>query len=428
MFYISKLALLFLATFLPFWGSALAAQVKANSSLVGTVLSNYNPEVAFIDTTANRLAGNNEVLKAIFEKMYRLKTSDEYVKLSIYHIGDSHLQAGFLSGAMMNNFHRDFGNAGRGLILPLKLARTNEPFDYTISSTSQWKDAKCTNRSPQFTLGLGGISLYSISDDFNMTIKTTNRNGEDYSFKRIKLFHNPDISDIKINTSVGYQKAENKSPFVSEYKLNGETNLVTINGKAENSKDSILFYGASLENDKRGVLYHAVGLNGAQYLHYAKIPALDKQIKAISPDLILLSLGTNEAFRGVLLKKERLESEIDRLVAPIRAANPNAVLLFTIPPECQIKRTVNNVTTYVPNTDIAIVREAIISYANKHHCVYWDLYDISGGFGSSNKWVESNMLAKDLIHFQVAGYRVQGNLLYQAIINSYNEYVRNRNK
>ena len=55
--------------------------------------------------------------------------------LTVVHLGDSHLQAGYYSGKMMRLLQAQFGNAGRGWVAPFKLGRLNEPDDYFITST-----------------------------------------------------------------------------------------------------------------------------------------------------------------------------------------------------------------------------------------------------------------------------------------------------
>ena len=58
--------------------------------------------------------------------------------MRIVHIGDSHIQADMATGYTRRILQQEFGDAGRGLIVPLKLASTNEPLDYAITSTSQF--------------------------------------------------------------------------------------------------------------------------------------------------------------------------------------------------------------------------------------------------------------------------------------------------
>lgn len=394
------------------------------------VRNNYDSQLDFINSSANELKGNVASLDSFFEQLYRLKSEEgsNNSQISVFHLGDSHLQAGFLNGTVMQDFHKDFGNAGRGLIFPLKLANTNEPFDYSITSTSTWRSARCTSIRIPFPLGVGGLSLFTTEDNFDLDIRTSTRRQPSYEFNRVKVFHHPNSPPLVVSGS-GVKvksKSTNKS-FVSEFVFENQVNEFTLRGSKENPNDSAIFYGVSLENGRPGVLYHTVGLNGAQFIHYLRIDSFAEQINAVNPQLIIFSLGTNEAFRGEI-REAQIRREIDRLVQHIRQKNPEALFLFITPAECQYRVVENNVTVYRPNPRIRIVRDAIINYANENHYAYWDIYDISGGEGSSESWVRNKLLSRDRVHFEVAGYRIQGNLLYQAIVKGYNNYVVKRNK
>ena len=41
----------------------------------------------------------------------------------------------------------------------------------------------------------------------------------------------------------------------------------------------------------------------------------------------------------------------------------------------------------------------------------------------AKSWTRNHLLRADGIHFTPEGYRLQGNLLHQALIKAYNEYV-----
>lgn len=394
------------------------------------VRNNYDSQLAFINNHANELKGNVASLDSFFEQLYRLKSDvgSNISPISIFHLGDSHLQAGFLNGTVMQDFHKDFGNAGRGLIFPLKLANTNEPFDYAITSTSTWRSARCTSIRIPFSLGVGGLSLFTVADDFDLDIRTSTKRQPSYDFNKVKVFHHPNSPTLNVSGNDVKVKSKGRiKPFVSEFVFENHVNEFVLSGTKQNPTDSAIFYGVSLENGRRGVLYHTVGLNGVQFIHYLRIESFAEQINAVNPQLIIFSLGTNEAFRGEI-KETQIKREIDRLVQYVRQKNPDALFLFTTPAECQYRVVENKVTVYRPNPRIKIVRDAIVNYANENHYAYWDIYDISGGEGSSENWVQNKLLSRDRVHFEVAGYRIQGNLLYQAIIKGYNSYVVKRNK
>ena len=95
----------------------------------------------YICADSNRISGNLTELDEVFRK-WSAVGSDTAVVVSILHLGDSHIQAGFFSGAVRDSLQAVFGDAGRGLVAPLKLLGTNEPPDYTITSPNSWYGAK----------------------------------------------------------------------------------------------------------------------------------------------------------------------------------------------------------------------------------------------------------------------------------------------
>ena len=92
----------------------------------------YMPVPSFVNETANYIH-YKEQLSPFFEKLRQLKNG-EISRLHILHIGDSHLQAGFLPGELRYLLQATFGNAGRGLVFPYQIAKTNAPFDIRTES------------------------------------------------------------------------------------------------------------------------------------------------------------------------------------------------------------------------------------------------------------------------------------------------------
>ncbi len=62
---------------------------------------------------------------------------------------------------------------------------------------------------------------------------------------------------------------------------------------------STLLHGILLENTREsGILYNMIGVNGATYNHYNQAAYFLPQLAALSPDLVIISLGTNESVGG----------------------------------------------------------------------------------------------------------------------------------
>jgi hypothetical protein len=70
------------------------------------------------------------------------------------------------------------------------------------------------------------------------------------------------------------------------------------------------------------------------------------------------------------------------------------------------------------------VTKALIRFCKTNDLPYWDLYHISGGLAGTVSWKKNKLLARDLVHFQHEGYRLQGQLLLHALASSYNDFLK----
>ncbi|MGZ4159028.1 MAG: GDSL-type esterase/lipase family protein, partial [Bacteroidia bacterium] len=180
-------------------------------------------------------------------------------------------------------------------------------------------------------------------------------------------------------------------------------------------------YGMLLENDSSGVLYSMIGVNGAEYRHYTMSKYFMQQLPYLSPDLIIVSMGTNEAFPNGF-DKDLFYRNIDTLLSNIKLANPNSIVLLTTPGDSYRKTRKGK----VKNPDMTIAKETIVKYALQHNLPYWDLYEIMGGFGSMGKWYSMKLTAKDRVHFSGKGYQIQGDLFYNALMDGYEKYKKTK--
>ena len=180
------------------------------------------------------------------------------------------------------------------------------------------------------------------------------------------------------------------------------------------------------------MFYHAIGNNGATYDSYNRIGTVGVGINPLQPNLVIISLGTNEAFGRQDIS--RFKSSIHRLVSNVRSANPDALILLTTPMEChrsvttktkkRVKRkgryrTVTSTgRTYAVNPNIAPLRKAILDYGKENGVAVYDWYDVAGGAGASSSWISASLFAKDRVHHSHKGYNLNGRLLYDAIMDA----------
>ncbi len=375
----------------------------------------------FIHAERNEVV-HAEVLDSFFEQLYLLRTAQP-LQVNILQIGDSHIQCDLLSGAVRTDFQNDFGNAGRGLVVPLHVAGTNEAFNYKITSNVVCTSKRCVFVNDPMPIGIGGVTIRSFSENTSFRIKTFNFPPLDYAFNKLTVFYQKDSSafdfDVLDSTGrvVGSLNHIDSSDYASRITLPSSTNEVTLKArKNASTQNETTVYGLNLETDNSGVLYHAVGVNGAEAFQYVRAQYFGEQTRALKPSLIIISLGTNEAQRLPFDKVDAIQ-KLDSLITVLRVYNPNAAILLTTPSDSYFRKKYYN-------TSLAALHTAMVEYAATHHIAIWDLYSIAGGYKSCYQWLRYGLMRSDGIHFVKKGYEFQGNLLYEAIIKSYDKYVR----
>ena len=353
--------------------------------------------------------------------------------VGIVHIGDSHLQADYATRVVRDNLQLDYGNAGRGLVVPLKLAGTNQPLDFSFMSNQNWNGFKLLSKGWPRTMGFTGVSVTPSSARSSFTVRVSDK--EDYNpFSDITVFHKGQFYVTSVSDADGKLIPFIAVPSKDYTHISLTRNVISATINFDSAGDLTLF-GANLSGARPGVSYHVIGNNGATYESYNRVGNVGQGIAALNPELVIISLGTNEAFGTV--DRGRLTASIDRLVNNIKKSLPDAEILLVTPMECQkavYKKTKGkerrrsrsrSVRSFVPNDKIALVRDIIMDYGKNNHIALYDWYDIAGGAKASEKWIRSGLFSSDRIHHSVKGYNLQGMLLYQALKNAFNSNSAN---
>lgn len=152
---------------------------------------------------------------------------------------------------------------------------------------------------------------------------------------------------------------------------------------------------------------------GTKYADYGELAELDQQLITDKPDLVIVSLGTNDAFSGS--SKTRFYEKIDHLVSKIKSLSPVSALVLTTPADALRKNKKTGMYEAVP--ELQYVVNTIIQYANDHHLAYWNLHQVMGGNYSINTWMTKQLAAPDRIHFTQKGYTLIGEWLFEALKN-----------
>lgn len=378
----------------------------------------YDDSYPFINPSINAIS-SIKGLTHFYQKLYELKTG-EIKRVSIVQIGDSHIQPDLISREVRSGLQDFFGDAGRGLVFPYQIARTNAPLDIKSSTTTRWQPSNISQLHARSARGISGFSLSRLNGAGNISLSLRpDINSNEQSFDYIKLFLSS--GQWSVNTigtrpnSYSVDQSAITDFTTKEITLDGPVNGFNI----RSSGNRPYFFGASLEKKNvSGVLLHTIGVNGARYEQYNKEPMFWKQLPALDADLYILSLGTNEAYYNNMTEDLYI-NQVAETLTKIKTINPKASILITTTAE-----SFKNGRT---NPMIERLNLALKFYCNKMGIPVWDLFEITGGSGSSKEWLKSNLMQADKIHYQRKAYSMQGALLFDAIANGYNQYLDSQN-
>ncbi len=401
-----------IALILLFICSVCDAQIK------DTVLSveNYNSYIRQKAQNLNFLEADkaviqhHEELKSFFRKLSLLKTQNKGT-VNIVHLGDSHIQAGYFSGIVRRGLQQYFGNAGRGLVFPYRLAKSNGPHDYVSFSSNQWKGYRNVNNPDTIATGLMGFVVTSNDTSVSVGISLRNNEGVNYTFNNVELYSG-DLGSAKVSVtdSVGLISAKCDSFDSDKYVFPSQVTNLEMN--VQNNSGAFKLYGMNLLNDSSGIVYHTIGVNGAECSHFLHQPLLPTQLKSLNTDLYILSFGTNEAFSKSFDLNVFIQT-IDSTIQMLKKVSPNAEFLITSPAEScvRIRR-----GRYASNPKVLLIRNALKNYCDSKAIAFFDLYECVGGKGSMLKFARAHMTDVRRIHFTRLGYEIQGLMLLDALM------------
>ena len=181
--------------------------------------------------------------------------------------------------------------------------------------------------------------------------------------------------------------------------------------------------GARLIETFGAVSYIDKGVNGATCLTFTH-PDRIAEIAALKPELLILSFGTNESHNRRYNVNVHY-NQMDELVKLLQDSLPNVSILLTTPPV--LTKVSGNGGDAALTLSIPARQQRPKPFGvmpKEHRLLVWDMYDVVGGKRRACvNWTEAKLMRPDHVHYLPEGYILQGNLLYQALINAYNDYV-----
>ena len=373
-----------------------------------------------IDTTYCNLNFYSIKTAQQFQKLFN---SIQHEKLVVFHFGGSHIQAEMPTTVVRDNLTQLFGEGGRGMIFPYNIANTYSSVNYSIKHTGKWKYGKSFQFPSPIPLGVCGMAVQTKDTLAQINFKFKNEiKQNDYE---LKLLMNVDSLSptfkLKIDTTTFLiDEKRIKEQFSKDFisiNYSGSINEISIELLEKDSTFQFSFYGIDIETQKQlGVVYHSLGVGAAPFRSVLNIENLEKHAAILKPDLVILDFGTNDIlFKNAI--DEKLSDQIEKSINRFRAINPEILIVLTSTQDLFYKK------KYI--TAGISFRNLIDSLAKKYDCLFWNWYDLSGGYGTIKTWNELGYARKDGIHLTHDGYKLKGKLLFQSIINTLHSINKN---
>ncbi len=359
-------------------------------------------------------------------------------RVSIVHIGGSHVQADMYTDEFRCRI--DSLNNGlrppRGFIFPFRVAKTNNPQGFKVSSGGSWDRARCSVRKPRPALGIDGIAVWTSDPSAWISIDLDPHGTGRWQTTGLKLLGRCergrggslltpvmalDGAEVKPerydSATMAYTFRLPKATTRFTLRLVAETDTTWHSARAGEASARPTFYvdGLLPDNADDGIVYHTIGVNGAAVPHYLRCEYMEREMAALRPDLVIMAIGINDA-SGPNFVAENFKSNYDQLIRLFRRVNPDCAFIFITNNDS--KRRAGRRRRIV-NSNGPIAQEAFAQIATKWQGGLWDLFDVMGGLGSMGQWQKAGLAGRDNIHFTRLGYKVVGALLYDAFLSFY---------
>jgi LysM repeat protein/lysophospholipase L1-like esterase len=357
---------------------------------------------------------------AIDDFFYKLKNTHKR-KLTILHIGDSHVQADIYTGFLRDKLQEIFGYGGRGFVFPYRAAGTHSAYDYKTSAKGEWDKSRNVEREINFDLGLSGITIHTTDSSASFSI-IFNKRYESIkdNFTVLKLFlkRSPYSYDIILKNSSDAETYEIDSyegvgshSYIRVDLQNAPDTLEFIVHKTDSLQRFFEFYGLIIESkEDKGILYNSVGINGAAYRSILQQSLFGPQLELLKPDLLVLDLGANDFYRGAY-NYDVMRNNLERILQIIKQSSPSTEILITNSQDIYSRR--RNISNCVDFSKMT--REV----AFENGCAFYDYYVVSGGQYAMLKWLSYNLAQRDRVHLTTSGYTTKAQLMCNAFLNTY---------
>ncbi len=344
----------------------------------------------------------------------------------IVHYGDSPTTGDLITADARAALQKQFGDAGSGFALMARPWAWYNHRGVEMDGSGWGIDVAGATEVKDGMHGLGGASFRGSA---GATARFTLRSS--HNIVEIAYLSQPDSGDFTVEadgSTLGTVEtaAESKTPGFSTFNIPGGAKKFVIRV----TRGSVRMYGADFRRSGPGVVYHSLGVNGANVTLLSRSfsgPHWAAELRHYKPDLVIINYGTNESGYPSFVEGT-WGQELKNAVKRVQTALPDSSVLLMSPMDRGERKRDGKIDTITAMPGLVKIEAGI---GHDTGVAFFNTFQAMGGPGTMGRWYasEPRLVGADFIHPMPTGAKIVGELLYSALRDGYNDYkLRQLNK
>lgn len=379
------------------------------------VLAKTKGSIAVEDATGH-------ALDAFYTQLAKTRAKTPNAVTRIMHYGDSVIVSDYISGTMRRKLQADLGDAGHGFLLVANPWEWYFHNDVAHGAGEGWSSSRVTGPLTKDGMyGLGGVT-FTGAPGASAWFGTSevSKFGRHVSRFDVYYLETPGGGEVEVRFGGKSERFSTKG----DAKISRIRSFSVPDGEAKLHlkvvSGSPRLFGVALERDSSGIVYDALGANGARAALLGSMNAdhWREQMSLRKPSLVVLQYGTNESEAPGLAGD--YEKSLGDVVEKIKSSCPECSVLIAAP----LDRAENSESGGLRTKPV--IKKLVNAQKNvaaKTGVAFWNTFEAMGGEGSMAKWTKTGLAGGDLTHPTPAGAEVIGDLLYKALTTGFEAWL-----
>lgn len=364
-----------------------STRMLAEADIQGQLINNAEPNLSRL---ANKLKQGNQ-------------------QVHIVQIGDSHTAADFFSGDLRALFQQRYGDAGPGFVPAISVPGQRTATINRKSDKQQW-ELFSSRKDERFDYPLGGLIALPMKATSRVQLVPLQAAAGSYQLQA--LYQNSSGGQMSVfpanSSPISLPTTGNTWRFSTPVSTQLPAEVTVSND------NNLKLGGWLLRSNHPGVTLSAIGINGATINMFDKWqPQWVETLAQMSPDMVILAYGTNEAFNDNL-DLVAYQQSLREKIRQIRQRMPDSVILLVGPNDsikfsnaasCEAKMPVHLM-------NVIKIQKAVAAQENT---LFWDWQAFMGGPCSIRSWAAQDLARPDNVHLSAEGYKKSAQALYRQL-------------